>query len=114
VVVAANGAEAVRALEKHRFDVVLMDVQMPVMDGYEATRVIREREKETGTHVPIIAMTAAAMKGDREKCLAVGMDEYISKPIDPQRLYEMLQESPWQESSAAETVQSSGEGDSIA
>jgi CheY-like chemotaxis protein/HPt (histidine-containing phosphotransfer) domain-containing protein len=81
VTVVNNGQEAVNALEKADFDVVLMDVQMPVMDGYEATQQIRLAEQASGRHIPIIAMTAHAMKGDREKCIAAGMDEYIPKPI---------------------------------
>lgn len=81
VTVANNGAEAVEALENGTFDVVLMDVQMPIMDGFAATRVIREMELQSGKHTPIIAMTAHAMKGDREKCIEVGMDEYVAKPI---------------------------------
>jgi CheY-like chemotaxis protein len=81
VVVANNGQKALVALEKQRFDVVLMDVQMPDVDGFQATAAIREREKLTGKHLRIIAMTAHAMEGDREKCLAAGMDGYIPKPI---------------------------------
>jgi CheY-like chemotaxis protein len=81
VVVAENGKEAVAAFLRERFHVILMDVQMPEMDGFEATAAIREAEKETGGHIPIIAMTAHAMKGDRERCLAAGMDGYLAKPI---------------------------------
>jgi CheY-like chemotaxis protein len=90
VTVAGNGREGIEALAQGAFDLVLMDVQMPVMDGLEATAVIREREQESGGHVPIIAMTAAAMKGDRERCLAGGMDAYVSKPIDPEELFSTM------------------------
>src|SRR5262249_16831588 len=83
---ANNGREALDALAARSFDVVLMDVQMPEMGGFEATRVIRERERATGAHLPIIAMTAHAMKGDRERCLEAGMDEYLTKPLDSHRL----------------------------
>jgi signal transduction histidine kinase/DNA-binding response OmpR family regulator len=90
VVVANNGREAVAWMDPGDFDVVLMDVEMPKMDGLEATAVIREKEKGTGSHVPIVAMTAHAMKGDRERCLAAGMDDYISKPVRAQQLFDTL------------------------
>ena len=83
VVVAATGLEALKALEKETFDLVLMDVQMPEMDGLEATAAIREKEKGTGLRQPVVALTAHAMKGDREKCMAGGMDGYLTKPIRP-------------------------------
>jgi PAS domain S-box-containing protein len=91
VVVAGNGKQALAALQGQAFDVVLMDVQMPEMDGFEATAAIRAREKTTGGHVPIVAMTAHAMKGDRERCLQVGMDGYISKPLQPSELFEAVE-----------------------
>ncbi len=81
VVLAVNGAEALEAIGKETFDLVLMDVQMPEVDGFEATRAIREAEKGCRTHVPIIALTAHAMKGDVDRCLDAGMDGYLSKPI---------------------------------
>src|SRR5579864_5213054 len=90
VMVAANGREALEALEKEAFDLVLMDVQMPEVDGLEATAAIREKEKASGAHLPIIALTAHAMKGDRERCLDAGMDGYLPKPIRAQDLDEIL------------------------
>ncbi len=86
VTAAGDGREALGILDKTDFDLILMDIQMPELDGYETTRTIREGEDRTGRHVPIIAMTAYAVKGDREKCLAVGMDGYVSKPIRPDQL----------------------------
>jgi signal transduction histidine kinase/CheY-like chemotaxis protein len=90
VAVAATGAEAVAALEHATFDLLLMDLQMPEMDGFEATARVRAREKTTGRRVPIVAMTAHAMKGDRERCLAAGMDGYVSKPVHAQELFETI------------------------
>jgi two-component system sensor histidine kinase/response regulator len=90
VVVAGNGREALEALEKGRFDLMFMDVQMPVMDGFETTAAIRKKEDGSGIRLPIVALTAHAMKGDREKCLAGGMDGYLTKPIRPQELDEVL------------------------
>ena len=91
VEIVANGREAVEALEKEPFDLVLMDVQMPEMDGLEATRAIREREKGTERHLPIVALTAHALKRDEERCMAAGMDGHLTKPIRPQQLDEVLQ-----------------------
>src|SRR5580658_1676477 len=90
VVVAATGLEALKALEKERFDLVLMDVQMPEMDGLEATAILREKEKGTGLRQAVVALTAHAMKGDREKCIEGGMDGYLTKPIRPQELDQLL------------------------
>jgi CheY-like chemotaxis protein len=91
VVLAENGAQALEALEQQSFDLILMDVQMPVMDGVQATAAIRQRERITGTHIPIIAMTAHAMEGDRERFLGNGMDGYISKPVQPRELFEVIE-----------------------
>jgi CheY-like chemotaxis protein len=88
-VIAGNGREALATLYEPgavEFDLILMDVQMPEMDGFEATGIIRAREKTSGAHLPIIAMTAHAMKGDEERCLAAGMDGYVSKPIQVEQL----------------------------
>ena len=90
VIQAANGREALRALEDGTFDLVLMDVQMPEIDGLEATRIIRAREQSTGGRIPIAAMTAFAMKGDRDRCLEAGMDDYLPKPINPTELFNMI------------------------
>jgi len=87
VTVVANGREAVEAVARERFDLVLMDLQMPVMGGLEATAAIRERERQSGEHLWIVAMTAHVMPGDRERCLAAGMDGYLGKPIDPKALF---------------------------
>jgi CheY-like chemotaxis protein len=114
IVVAGNGKEALAALEQEAFDLLLMDIQMPEMDGFEATKIIREREAATNlergtwnderetqnssfiihrsslSHLPIVAMTAHAMKGDRERCLEAGMDGYVSKPLQAQQLFEVI------------------------
>jgi len=91
VVVASNGGEALTAFDNEDFDLLLMDLQMPEMDGFEATTAIRMKEKGSTNHLPIVALTAHAMKGDREKCLAGGMDGYLTKPIRPQELDELLE-----------------------
>ncbi len=91
VSVAGDGRQALAALEKEDFDIVLTDVQMPEMDGFEATTMIRKKEKSTGKHMPIIAMTAHASKGDQERCLAAGMDAYISKPIRTNELFATME-----------------------
>ncbi|HYL51829.1 MAG TPA: response regulator [Acidimicrobiia bacterium] len=107
--VAANGREALDAINAREYDAVLMDCQMPEMDGYEATRRLRDAEVGNGRHLPVIAMTAAAMQGDRERCLAAGMDDYITKPISQQAIAKILER--WTEPTpddaaphAAETV----------
>jgi CheY-like chemotaxis protein len=92
VVVAGNGREALKALESAapKFDLILMDVQMPELGGLEATAVIRDKEKASGTHIPIVALTAHALKGDRERCLEAGMDAYLSKPVQPEKLRKIV------------------------
>jgi len=111
VVIANNGKQVLAALEKVSFDVILMDVQMPEMDGLEATAAIRRKEQTTGRHIPIIAMTAHAIKGDRELCLRAGMDGYVSKPFQPEELFHALETVPLARSSpepnAGNTAQAS-------
>ena len=92
VTTAGNGREALLALDHEEFDLILMDVQMPEMDGYEATSAIRSREQTTGRHLPVIAMTAHAMKGDEEQCLRAGMDGYITKPIRSEDLFRIIEQ----------------------
>lgn len=87
--IAENGLEALDFYKKERFDLILMDIQMPEMDGYQTTREIRKSENED-THIPIIALTANALSGDAKKCLDAGMDDYISKPIEAERLEAIL------------------------
>jgi CheY-like chemotaxis protein len=91
ITIANDGRQAVAAAQKERFDLILMDVQMPEMDGFSATMAIREWEAAQGRRTPIVAMTAHAMKGDRERCLAAGMDHYISKPIRSQELFAAIE-----------------------
>ena len=90
VTVANNGREALELIEKQSFDLALVDVQMPEMDGLQLTQAVREKEKDAPTHLPIVAMTAYAMKGDRERCLDAGMDAYIAKPINSNELFETI------------------------
>lgn len=91
VSLAIDGQQAVEAAKTENYDIILMDCQMPGMDGFEATAIIREMEKRNGRHIPIIAMTANALQEDREKCIAVGMDDYMSKPINPRLLSKILE-----------------------
>jgi CheY-like chemotaxis protein len=91
VTVAGDGARAVKEHAHQRFDLILMDLQMPDIGGLEATRMIRDREQGTGLHIPIVALTAHAFKGDRERCLEAGMDDYVSKPIAPDQLFETIE-----------------------
>jgi two-component system sensor histidine kinase/response regulator len=91
VTLARNGREAVEAVQAEAFDLVLMDVQMPEMDGFEATAAIRQSERATGRHQPIVAMTAHAMKGDDQRCVDAGMDGYLAKPIRGEELYALLE-----------------------
>ena len=94
VKLAGNGMEVLNALDDGPFDVILMDVQMPEMDGYQTTAVIRSREKDKGGHVSIIAITGMSTKGDRERCLDAGMDGYLGKPIRASELYEAIEQGP--------------------
>ncbi len=92
VSIAVDGKQAIAATQSAEFDVVLMDIQMPEMDGFEATAEIRKRERLTGQRTPIIALTAHALKEDRERCLAAGMDAYVTKPIRPAELFGVIQD----------------------
>jgi two-component system, sensor histidine kinase and response regulator len=90
VSVVSNGLEALESAQRNHFDLVLMDIQMPEMDGLEATMALREHEKRTHSHLPVVALTAHAMKGDQDRCRDAGMDEYLAKPIRPQELDDLL------------------------
>lgn len=92
-VIANNGKKGVELYQNQEFDLVLMDIQMPEMNGFDATKAIREIEQQTGKHVPIIAVTAHAMKGYREECLEAGMNNYIAKPVSFQGLFEIINET---------------------
>ncbi len=100
--IAQNGHEALDMIEANDYDIVLMDCQMPGLDGYQATTMLREREKTKGTHLPVIALTANAMVGDREICIRAGMDDYLSKPIKPERLIALL--SKWTDAEVNDNV----------
>ena len=91
VVAVDNGRKVIDRIQSEAFDLILMDAQMPVLDGFEATKMIRDHEKGTGKHTPIIALTARAMQEDRKKCLDAGMDGYVSKPIDRKKLIEEIE-----------------------
>ena len=91
VTLAGSGREALDRVERELYDVILMDVQMPDMDGLQATARIREIEKRRGTYTPVLALTAHTMKGDRERCLAAGMDQFINKPIDAESFVETVE-----------------------
>ena len=105
--VADNGLKALALLADQKFDLVLMDVQMPGMNGFEATAAIRQQEETTGKHIPVIAMTAHAIKGDDERCLAAGMDGYVSKPIHPEELFRLIaQLAPQPEAASVEPADS--------
>jgi len=114
VVVVNNGREAVAALATDQFDLVLMDMQMPEMDGDEATAVIRAGEKESGEHIPIVAMTAHAMEGDRERCLEAGMDDYLSKPVRANNLYATIESLADDSRSSAPSPQETPDEDEAA
>jgi len=91
IINASNGLEALTLYQKENPHLILMDIRMPEVDGFTATKMIRDHEKQTGVHIPIIAVTAFAIQGDREKCLEAGMDEYFSKPVDLSKLIEMIE-----------------------
>jgi len=113
VSVVQDGTEALAILRRQTFDVILMDIQMPHMDGLETTQAIRTYEQDTTTHVPIVAMTAHAMQGDRERCLAAGMDGYVTKPLRPTELFEVIASVTASAAYAPETPAAPGEEQDI-
>ena len=110
VTLAEDGQYAVEAFKREPFDAILMDIQMPRMDGYEATGVIRTLEQLTGEHIPIIAMTANAMKGDREDCIDAGMDDYVAKPVRSRELFSVLEKYASSKTAAAEEIETADSG----
>ncbi len=113
VVIACDGRAVLQALDRERFDLILMDVQMPNMSGFEAASAIRQIEKLSGSHIPIIAMTAHAMAGDRERCLEAGMDDYVCKPVNPRALYEAIDRVTTGTTSAPAALPVSGGDDRV-
>jgi len=109
--VASHGKDALGLLKDEHFDLILMDVQMPVMDGLTATAEIRKLEMKTGTHIPIIAMTAHAMGGDRERCLQAGMDDYVSKPFDSQEFFRVIDQVISSSKNAGVSLESESKGE---
>jgi CheY-like chemotaxis protein len=91
ITIVDDGQKVLDALEKEKFHIILMDIQMPVMDGYQATKLIRAKEITSGKYVPIIAVTAFAMESDRQKCFEIGMDDYISKPFNKDDFYKIIE-----------------------
>jgi two-component system sensor histidine kinase/response regulator len=89
--VVEDGKKVIDVLQNQQYDVILMDIQMPIMDGYQATAYIREKERLTGEHIPIIGITAFAMESDRQKCFAIGMDDYLSKPFHKDDFYDVIE-----------------------
>jgi CheY-like chemotaxis protein len=110
--VAGDGKEVLELLERESYDVILMDLEMPEMDGLEATAAIRRREQVAGGHLPIVAMTAHAVAGFRDRCLQAGMDGYVTKPINPDELYEAVDDAAAQGSGLNAYVASTALGDS--
>jgi CheY-like chemotaxis protein len=113
ITIVGDGNQALAAIDRQRFDLVLMDIQMPAMDGLEATQSIRSKEAATGKHLPIIALTAHAMKGDRERCIAAGMDAYISKPIRSKELFDTIETLLTGRSAETEAAEVRSAGDAV-